>query len=293
MRLAGPVAGLLIGAELNKLYTTFNRLSCITRNSLQPLKASNLVILCGSGAGGWGFSSSASSCSYQALLSMHWPGGWQEERRKMPAKCNHWKTVSKSAKQLQYSASSDASKKKKTSLVLVDSHIEKDAEGNVVIPKSAKHKAYGILKIPETFEDFLKAMRQLAKSPVYVGSVLGRVMDIVAIKGFGIFLAKYLQIQFGVPQHTIQNFMGEFHRSQKLFFFSIASICHGENVKKKISAASTVIGFTLGVLSGSFALRRFKLQVSSVVFKATLMFWKWVVTKGFSPTTVRRRKIEG
>lgn len=47
------------------------------------------------------------------------------------------------------------------------------------------------------------------KSKVYFGSVCGRVLDVLAIKGYMVFLPKYLENHFGIPQYQVHMYMGE------------------------------------------------------------------------------------
>lgn len=48
------------------------------------------------------------------------------------------------------------------------------------------------------------------RQPIYAGTLAGRVIDVLAFKGFYIFLPKYLDIQFGIPQYKINMYMGIF-----------------------------------------------------------------------------------
>lgn len=79
------------------------------------------------------------------------------------------------------------SRKKGRGLALRDRHMERTSGGATM---------------PETFggkvADFYSTIRTLIKRPVYVGILIGRIIDVIAFKGFFIFLPKYLEVQFGV-----------------------------------------------------------------------------------------------
>ncbi|KAL3986408.1 sodium-independent organic anion transporter family protein [Acanthocheilonema viteae] len=83
-------------------------------------------------------------------------------------------------------------------LALIDRHAARNEEGNTVVPTSAKAKII----------DFISTVQTIVKSPIYVFSMIGRIMDVFAFKGFFIFLPKYLAVQFGLPQHKINLFLG-------------------------------------------------------------------------------------
>jgi hypothetical protein len=76
--------------------------------------------------------------------------------------------------------------------------LEKTKDGDAVMPDTLKAKAI----------DFLTTIRTVIKQPVYFGVLIGRIIDVMAFKGFFIFLPKYLEIQFGVPQYKINMYMG-------------------------------------------------------------------------------------
>ncbi|KAK6010461.1 hypothetical protein OSTOST_24511, partial [Ostertagia ostertagi] len=88
-----------------------------------------------------------------------------------------------------------------------------------------------------TFDQFFSTVRLLFRNPIYVGAMLGRIVDVLAFKGFFVFLGKYLEIQFGVPQYRIQKYL----------------------------AGTGVVGFACGVITGSVAMRKFHLQEDNLV----------------------------
>lgn len=78
--------------------------------------------------------------------------------------------------------------------------------------------------------DFFNTIRIVSKQPIYFGILVGRIIDVMAFKGFFIFLPKYLELQFGVPQYKINLYMG---------FIGI-------------------VGFAIGTISGSFLMKKLK-----------------------------------
>ncbi|VDO77798.1 unnamed protein product [Heligmosomoides polygyrus] len=90
----------------------------------------------------------------------------------------------------------------------------------------------GLTPLDPMWIEFFTTVRQLFRNPIYVGAMLGRIVDVLAFKGFFVFLGKYLEIQFGVPQYRIQKYL----------------------------AGTGVVGFACGVIIGSVAMRKFRLQ---------------------------------
>uniref|UniRef100_A0AC35G3B8 Solute carrier organic anion transporter family member n=1 Tax=Panagrolaimus sp. PS1159 TaxID=55785 RepID=A0AC35G3B8_9BILA len=83
-------------------------------------------------------------------------------------------------------------------LNLVDKHARKNSKGQAIMPKSFKSKV----------ADFSKTIYGVLKQPVYFGSMIGRICDVFAFKGFFVFLPKYIELQFGLPQYKINMYMG-------------------------------------------------------------------------------------
>ena len=46
------------------------------------------------------------------------------------------------------------------------------------------------------------------KEPIYVWAMIGRILDVFTFKGFFVFLPKYIEVQFGLPQYKINMYMG-------------------------------------------------------------------------------------
>uniref|UniRef100_A0A914Q176 Solute carrier organic anion transporter family member n=1 Tax=Panagrolaimus davidi TaxID=227884 RepID=A0A914Q176_9BILA len=107
-------------------------------------------------------------------------------------------------------------------LNLVDKHARKNSKGQAIMPKSFKSKV----------TDFSKTIYGVLKQPVYFGSMIGRICDVFAFKGFFVFLPKYIELQFGLPQYKINMYMG----------------------------IIGVAGFAIGVLFGTLAMRFLKLE---------------------------------
>lgn len=105
------------------------------------------------------------------------------------------------------------------SLALVDRHIKANG-GEQELSFSKK------------VDDFIMTVKKITKQPVYMGALIGRILDVLAFKGFFLFMPKYLEVQFGLPQHKISLYMG----------------------------IIGISGFAVGVVIGSFTMRKFKLQ---------------------------------
>jgi hypothetical protein len=59
-------------------------------------------------------------------------------------------------------------------LALVDRHIQKTADGQTIVPPTMKEKAL----------DFYKTIRTVIKQPIYFCMLFGRIIDVMAFKGF-------------------------------------------------------------------------------------------------------------
>nr|CAD2173693.1 unnamed protein product [Meloidogyne enterolobii] len=105
-------------------------------------------------------------------------------------------------------------------LALVDRHLEKSENGN--IPKS-----FNALS-----SDFQNNILTVFKRPIYRWAMIGRIIDVLAFKGFHIFLPKYLELQFGIPQYIVNRLMG----------------------------VVGIVAFAVGVLCGSLLMRKLRLQ---------------------------------
>ncbi|VDP08917.1 unnamed protein product, partial [Heligmosomoides polygyrus] len=92
----------------------------------------------------------------------------------------------------------------------------------------------GRLEVIQTRENkhFVRTYKGVLGTEIYVGSVLGRICDILAFKGYIVFLPKYLENHFGIPQFKVHRYMAIFG----------------------------VFGFALGTVIGGFATRRFRMS---------------------------------
>ena len=55
---------------------------------------------------------------------------------------------------------------------------------------------------------FFSAIWLVLRTPVYTWSLVGRVIDAFAFKGFYVFLPKYLSDHYGIPQYKVVIFIG-------------------------------------------------------------------------------------
>ncbi|EFP07118.1 hypothetical protein CRE_12888 [Caenorhabditis remanei] len=192
VKILGPVIGLLVGGQLNKLYVDFNPPQGLT--PLDPMWI-----------GCWwlGFlifgtllfgPSLVLYCFPSDDLDINAPDEKDEDGNVIPKK----------------------------RLNLVDRHIKKDEQGNALMPETVMDKV----------NDFKETITTLVKNKIFVGAMFGRIIDVLAFKGYFVFQAKYLELQFGVPQYRIQRYI----------------------------ATTGIVGFACGVMLGSFSMKFFKLQ---------------------------------
>ncbi|CAJ0577134.1 unnamed protein product, partial [Mesorhabditis spiculigera] len=195
VKILGPILGLLAGSVLNKIYVNFK-----PPQGLTPLDPAWI--------GCWwlGFMIFGLLLLGPSIALFLFPSD----------------DMDVDAKDAEEPLNGAAPAKKQRRLILVDKHVRKKSDGQAFMPETMQDK----------FADFKKTLVAVLKSPIYTGSLLGRIVDVLAFKGFFVFLGKYMELQFGVPQHKIQKFM----------------------------AGSGVVGFALGVGFGAFAMRKFRLQ---------------------------------
>jgi hypothetical protein len=86
-------------------------------------------------------------------------------------------------------------KKEKLKLTFYDRHAKPHDD-----TKSKKDK----------LKDFVGSYKEVIKSKVYVSSVFGRVLDILAFKGYLVFLPKFLENHYGIPQYKVHSLMAMF-----------------------------------------------------------------------------------
>uniref|UniRef100_A0A914X4F9 Solute carrier organic anion transporter family member n=1 Tax=Plectus sambesii TaxID=2011161 RepID=A0A914X4F9_9BILA len=193
IKILGPAAGFSIGSLCNRLYYTLK-----APEGLSPRDPSWI------GAWWLGFLIIAAALVGPALVMFFFPHSNKLESDE--SKDN----------------SGEATKKSKRNLKLVDRHISKSENGVAVVPLGVKEKV----------ADFKTSVVEILKSPIYSGSLVGRALDVFAFKGFMVFMPKYLENHFGIPQYKVQIYLG-----------------------------SVGVGsFAVGMLTGSFVMRKFKLE---------------------------------
>ncbi|EYC38864.1 hypothetical protein Y032_0690g1566 [Ancylostoma ceylanicum] len=195
VKILGPVIGLLVGSKLNEIYYTFEPPQGLT--PLDPMWI-----------GCWwlGFLIFGALLFFPSLALFLFPSDDLDED-----------DITDEISLEKAKLNGEAPKKPRKTLNLRDKHV-KVHEDHVTAAQ----------KISE----FFGTVRKLFRNPIYVGAMLGRIVDVLAFKGFFVFLGKYLEIQFGVPQYKIQKYL----------------------------AGTGVIGFACGVIIGSVCMRRFRLQ---------------------------------
>uniref|UniRef100_A0A0N5AUA4 Solute carrier organic anion transporter family member n=1 Tax=Syphacia muris TaxID=451379 RepID=A0A0N5AUA4_9BILA len=112
---------------------------------------------------------------------------------------------------------------------------------NITNPKKRKslelYDKYRAPHVPnrsyaERIKAFVKSYGDVLHSKVYLGAVLGRTFDMLAFRGYTVFLPKYLENHFGVPQYKAHQLIAMFG----------------------------VFGFALGIVTGGYIVRKFKLN---------------------------------
>jgi hypothetical protein len=54
---------------------------------------------------------------------------------------------------------------------------------------------------------FKSSYKDVLSSKIYIGSVFGRIFDDFALKGYTVFLPKYLENHYGIPQYRVHLYM--------------------------------------------------------------------------------------
>ncbi|KAK0411831.1 hypothetical protein QR680_005866 [Steinernema hermaphroditum] len=203
IRILGPILGLLMGSFFNRYYYTFDPPIGLTNRDPMWI-------------GCWwaGFMVIGTLLAGPSLALFCFPAPEEEDE----AESEEDQKMIRNGVEIEM----QPLKKKPRKLALVDRHLKKTEDGKALMPESFFGKT----------KDFAMTMAQVFKQPVYVGALVGRIIDVLAFKGFFVFLPKYLEIQFGIPQSTINIYM----------------------------AFSGTIGFALGVITGSGVMKFAKLQ---------------------------------
>uniref|UniRef100_A0A914Z305 Solute carrier organic anion transporter family member n=1 Tax=Panagrolaimus superbus TaxID=310955 RepID=A0A914Z305_9BILA len=140
--------------------------------------------------------------------------------------------------------------KKRQSLKLFDRHKDENKKNNIGGREEDKTAS-------DKFKTFATSYKEVVKSKVYMGSVIGRVMDVLAFKGYMFFLPKFLENHFGLPQYKVQQYMAMFG----VFGFACGTLCGGLITRKfklngrnaaffvfAISVANTAVFFSKSFL---------------------------------------------
>ncbi|CAI4226253.1 unnamed protein product [Auanema sp. JU1783] len=101
---------------------------------------------------------------------------------------------------------------KSNDLVFFDKHKEKSKD------ESLLEKAKG----------FTKSYKEVMGTKIYLGAAFGRIVDILAFKGYIVFLPKYLENHFGIPLFRVHQFMAAFG----VFGFALGTAMGGIITKK-------------------------------------------------------------
>ncbi|KAK6034843.1 organic Anion Transporter Polypeptide family protein [Cooperia oncophora] len=198
VKILGPVIGLLIGSKLNEIYYNFNPPQGLT--PLDPMWI-----------GCWwlGFIIFGVFLFFPSLALFLFPSDRLDE--------SNVKIYPK-----ETAVEGTAPLKPRKTLNLYDKHVT----------IHGKH-----VTASEKMKEFGTTARSLFRNPIYVGAIFARIVDVLAFKGFFVFLGKYLEIQYGVPQYKVQKYL----------------------------AVTGIVGFGFGVLCGSVAMRKFRLQEARVM----------------------------
>ncbi|CAB3399717.1 unnamed protein product [Caenorhabditis bovis] len=109
---------------------------------------------------------------------------------------------------------------------------QKGTESALQLHDIHKEKKKLEVKTNRTFKerrtDFLKSCKAVLSTKLYVGSVVGRICDILAFKGYIVFLPKYLENHFGIPQYLVYRYMAMFG----VFGFGLGTACGGFLTRK-------------------------------------------------------------
>ncbi|VDO26933.1 unnamed protein product [Onchocerca flexuosa] len=88
------------------------------------------------------------------------------------------------------------------------------------------------------FRALYKAYVELLHSKIFVALLIARTFDLLAVRGYMVFLPKYLEIQFGIPQYNVHILMASFG----IFGLAAGAISGGIIVRRqKFSGRGTAI----------------------------------------------------
>ncbi|VBB32922.1 unnamed protein product [Acanthocheilonema viteae] len=102
----------------------------------------------------------------------------------------------------------------------------------VEMPVFDKHRGNNPMEssICAKFQALCKAYAEILQSKIFVGLLVARSLDLLAFRGYMVFLPKYLEMQFGIPQYKVHILMASFG----------------------------IFGLAMGAISGAIIVRRYK-----------------------------------
>ncbi|CEF63419.1 Organic anion transporter polypeptide OATP family and Protein of unknown function DUF1057 family and Major facilitator superfamily domain, general substrate transporter-containing protein [Strongyloides ratti] len=151
---------------------------------------------------------------------------------------------------------------------LNDNEMEKNVTSKPklhLFDKNLKKNEQTPMSFGEKISDFKQAILECFKMPVFISATFGRCIDVFAFKGFFIFMNKYLEIQYDIPQYLTNRYIGVIFVSG----FATGAIL-GSIVMKLGKLEGRKAALWVGVCSGIAA---------SMTFMNTLTGCESVITK--------------
>ncbi|EFO20201.1 hypothetical protein LOAG_08290 [Loa loa] len=78
------------------------------------------------------------------------------------------------------------------------------------------------------FQALYKAYGEILQSKIFIGLLIARTFDLLAFRGYMVFLPKYLEMQFGIPQYNVHILMASFG----IFGLAIGAISGGIIIRR-------------------------------------------------------------
>uniref|UniRef100_A0A0R3RJ03 Solute carrier organic anion transporter family member n=1 Tax=Elaeophora elaphi TaxID=1147741 RepID=A0A0R3RJ03_9BILA len=78
------------------------------------------------------------------------------------------------------------------------------------------------------FQALYRAYAEILQSKIFIGLLISRSLDLLAFRGYMVFLPKYLEIQFGIPQYNVHILMASFG----IFGLAVGAISGGIIVRR-------------------------------------------------------------
>ncbi|KAL3075203.1 hypothetical protein niasHT_036664 [Heterodera trifolii] len=202
-KIMGPSCGFLIGAAVNKLYYTF---PASAPRGLSPQDPTWI------GAWWMGFLLIGLMMIVPSITLFFFPESSKKKTQQNKVHDTNGTTINGMPPPPPLLSVPDVKEKKK--LALYDRHVK--AEGTTDL---------GLLA-------FLRSYSAVLSSKVYVGASIARVLDVFAFKGYFVFLPKFLENHYGIPQYLVHLYIALFG----------------------------VTGFALGTGSGGVIMRKLRLN---------------------------------